>query len=59
MFFGALRPAECGIASPFTSDWFFSLLVSEANASTLLFLDRMVLAVNGFMILNGQRRTMF
>ncbi|RAM60320.1 hypothetical protein DS67_02995 [Mesotoga sp. SC_4PWA21] len=35
------------------------LLVSEANVSTLLFLDRMVLAVNGFMILNGQRRTMF
>jgi hypothetical protein len=31
------------------------LLGSEANGSTLLFLDRMVLAVNGFMILNGQR----
>jgi len=25
----------------------------------MLFLDRMVLAVNGFMILNGQRRTVF
>ena len=35
------------------------LRVSAANASTLLFLDRMVLAVNRFMILNGQRRTMF
>jgi len=35
------------------------LLVSAANGSTLLFLDRMVLAVNGFMILNDQRRTMF
>ena len=35
------------------------LLVSAANVSTLLFLDRMVLAVNEFMILNGQRRTMF
>ncbi|RAO96691.1 hypothetical protein M388_13015 [Mesotoga sp. Brook.08.YT.4.2.5.4.] len=34
-------------------------LVSKANGSTLLFLNRMVLAVNGFMILNGQRRTMF
>ena len=35
------------------------LLVSAANVSTVLFLDRMVLAVNGFMILNGQRQTMF
>jgi len=29
------------------------LLVSEANASTLLFLDRMVLAVNGYLCLDG------
>jgi hypothetical protein len=39
MFFGALRPAECGIASSFTSDWFFSLLVSAAILSKALFLD--------------------
>jgi hypothetical protein len=35
-----LRPGTvfAGIASHFTSDWFFSLLVSEANLSTTLFL---------------------
>ena len=35
----------------------FSLLVSEANVSTVLFLDRMVLAVNGYLFLDGRRRT--
>jgi hypothetical protein len=29
------------------------LLVSEANVSTMLFLDRMVLAVNGYLFLDG------
>jgi hypothetical protein len=29
------------------------LLVSEANVSTVLFLDRMVLAVNGYLFLDG------
>ncbi len=58
----ALRPPMFfrRLASNFSSDWLFShLLVSAANVSTMLFLDRMVLAVNGFMILNGQRRTVF
>jgi hypothetical protein len=40
MLFGALRPAEGGIASYFSSDWLFShLLVSAANVSTTHFLD--------------------
>ena len=47
------------VRSPSVPIFASRLFVSAANASTLLFLDRMVLAVNGFMILNGQRRTMF
>jgi hypothetical protein len=38
MFFGALRPAEGGIASYFSSDWLFSSSLERNELSIMLFL---------------------